>query len=78
MRAGAVCDACFGLMVREDRRRLRLPPCSTLLYPTLFFSALLHLRSPTKGQPTAVYYAHPKITTAMTMRMTLTVMLMTG
>ena len=74
MRAGPVCDACFGLMVREDRRRLRLPPHS-ILYPVLPQQLL---RSPTKGQPTAVYYAHPKITTAMTMRLTLTVMLMSS
>ena len=37
MRAGPVCDACFGLMVREDRRRLRLPPYS-ILYPVLCYS----------------------------------------
>ena len=32
--------------------------------------------SHTKGHPSAVYYAHPKITTAMTIRMTLATMLM--
>ena len=45
MRAEAVCDACFGLMVREDRRRLRLPPYS-ILYPAC--AVQQHLRLPTK------------------------------
>ena len=74
MRAEAVCDACFGLMVREDRTPTpghHTIPCATRP-PTPN-----HPTSP-KGHSTAVYYAHPKITTAMKIRMTLITMLMSG
>ena len=69
MRATAVCDACFGMMAREDRTH-RLRP-ATILYKTTY----AHPPHISKGHSTAVYYAHLKITTSTTIRMTLIMLL---